>query len=165
MPNPPAAFSPLMTKSSFQSAISPCRRSSTMVRPLRPTMSPTKRMRTLSRSPAVDHFALGQHEIEPRVVRQLRHQVGLLHGVSKPHGGNRFARPQGVEREVVIAGPVPDPTTAAIEGGERYDEDIRMELGRIGFWLTDAPLSALQIGAEGPGAERERLATGDDRRQ
>src|SRR5215471_18020268 len=146
MPNPPAAFSPLMTKSSFQSAISPCRRSSTIIRPLRPTMSPTKRMRTFLRSPAVDHFALGQHEIEPRVVRQLRHHVGLLHGVGKPHGGDRFARTQGVEREVVIAGPVADAKPAAIEGGERYDQDIRIKLGRIGLRLADAPLSALQLG-------------------
>src|SRR3954451_13826073 len=46
MPKPPAAFSPLITtRSSFQSAIKPGSRSATTLRPLRPTMSPMKRMR------------------------------------------------------------------------------------------------------------------------
>src|SRR5262245_27784124 len=46
MPKPPAAFSPLMTtKSSFQSCTRAPRRSSKTARPLRPTMSPMKRMR------------------------------------------------------------------------------------------------------------------------
>src|SRR5262249_51361071 len=46
MPKPPAAFSPLIaTKSSFQSRRSAGSRSSTILRPLRPTISPMKRMR------------------------------------------------------------------------------------------------------------------------
>src|ERR1700733_5910983 len=78
MPKPPAAFSPLMaTKSSFQSRTSPGRRSTTMARPLRPTMSPMNRIRTRSR-PHVDDLALGEHEIEGRVARGGWNRVDLL---------------------------------------------------------------------------------------
>src|SRR5271165_38205 len=46
MPNPPAAFSPLAaTKSSFQERTNCGRRCNTIARPLRPTMSPMKRIR------------------------------------------------------------------------------------------------------------------------
>src|SRR5467141_2350815 len=149
MPNPPAAFSPLTTtRSSFQSAIRPGRRLSTIARPLRPTISPTNRMRTVSPLPARDRLALGQHEIETRVVRQRRHCIDLLHRVGKPEGDDRLLGAQCMEGEIVIAGSIADPAAAAIERRERHDQDIGVKLVRVRLGLADAPLAALELLAE-----------------
>src|SRR5260370_21269759 len=70
MPNPPAAFSPLtMTKSSRHRARKIGNWARSTLRPDRPTTSPTNSSRIASGAPAIDQFALGQHEVETLIVR------------------------------------------------------------------------------------------------
>src|ERR1700753_860525 len=108
MPKPPAAFSPLMTtKSSDHRAIRPGRRSCTAVRPLRPRMSPMKRMRTRS-DPEVDDLAFGEDEIEARVAQRGRNGRGLLSRERQPDRDDRFDAAQPGDRHVIIAGPIAD---------------------------------------------------------
>src|SRR5499426_4420381 len=165
MPKPPAAFSPLMmTQSSFQSAISLGSRSSTIARPLRPTMSPTNRRRTGSR-PAIDHLALGEHEVEPRVMRQRRNFCRFLQRKGEADRRDRLAGAQGVKRAVVVTGAVADPVAAPVERRQRHDQQVGIELGRVGLGLAYAPLAAVKLLAERKGAEAQGLAALDNRWQ
>src|SRR4051795_9014372 len=108
MPKPPAEFSPLtMTKSSAQSRRSRGRCSSTTARPERPTTSPMKRKRMLSRGPAVDGFAFRYHECERMVVRFGGNAFDFLGGEGQPDGKGPLGRKRR-QRGVVISGAVAD---------------------------------------------------------
>src|ERR1700730_12369961 len=140
MPKPPAAFSPLtITQSSFQSLTRAGKRSVTMFRPLRPTTSPTNRMRMRSSLAAVDDLALGQDEVEPGIARRRGHARDLLRGEGEPDRGHGFCRAQTVKRHIVITGPIADAVPGAIERGERHDQHVGEDFGCVRQRLPGAP--------------------------
>ena len=50
-----------------------------------------------------------------------------------------FSDAQPVDGHVVVAGAVADAVAAAVEGRERHDQDVGIDLGRIVLRLADAP--------------------------
>src|ERR1700730_16686958 len=115
MPKPPAAFSPLMTtKSSCQPCISAGRRSVTLLRPLRPTMSPKKRIRTQLR-PEIDGPTLRHHEIEARVAAGRRHRGNFLRRKRDADRRDGLHGAKAGNGQVVVSGAVTDAMAATIE--------------------------------------------------
>src|SRR6266446_3987141 len=157
MPKPPAAFSPLMTtKSSFHWATSPGSRSATILRPLRPTTSPTKKRRISSGSATIDRLAFRQHQVELCVAFRRRNGLDLLRRKGKPHGDDRLYRAQRRKREIVITRPIPDALPRAVESGKRHDDHIGEHLGRRPGGLANSPNARAERLARRPGAERQR---------
>src|SRR5437879_4094061 len=76
-----------------------------------------------------------------------------------------FARAQGREGEVEVAGAVADAMAGAVEGGERNEQNVRCDLRRLGSGLADPPDALAERLAERPDAERERMAAADHHRQ
>ena len=48
-------------------------------------------------------------------------------------------RAQRRDRHVVIAGAIADAVAAAVEGEQRHQQDVGLDLGRVGLRLADAP--------------------------
>ena len=57
--------------------------------------------------------------------------VDLLRRKGDADGDDRLHRAQRRERHVVIAGAVADAVAAAVEGQQRHDQDIGIDLGRV----------------------------------
>ena len=76
-----------------------------------------------------------------------------------------LAGAQPRDGHVVIAGAIADAMAGAVEGEKRHQQNVGLDLGRLGRRLADAPLAALERLAEFPGAHDERLAAAGDDRQ
>src|SRR5438067_8246921 len=116
MPKPPAAFSPLMmTKSSFHWLTSPGKRSATILRPLRPTTSPTKNRRISSGSATIDQLVFRQHQVELCVAFGRWNGLNLLRRKAEPHGDERLHRAQRRKREIVVPRSIADAVPRPVE--------------------------------------------------
>src|SRR5215213_3558389 len=121
MPNPPAAFSPLMiTQSSRQRSRRAGRRSLTALRPGRPTMSPRKSRRMAMSAPwDANELGFGDDRVEPAVMRLERNLDDLLNRIGEPNRENRVLFGECRDRAVEMALAVSDAPTPPVEACER----------------------------------------------
>ena len=112
---------------------------STMVRPLRPTTSPTKRMRMLN----APRRSITSRSVSTRSSRASRGVAGtaanFLRREGDADGGDRLARAQPRDGHVVIAGAIADAMAGAVEGQKRHQQNVGIDLRRLGLRLADAP--------------------------
>src|SRR5208283_6068361 len=98
-----------------------------MERPDRPSTSPTNNSRIASAAPAIDEFALGQHEIEALVVRLVGDFGGLRRAIGD---ADRCHAPGGAQRReasVVMARAKADAMAAPVETGEGHEQQVGIE--------------------------------------
>ena len=92
-----------------------------------------------SSSAAVDRLALGQHEVEPRVVGHVGHARDLLGRERKTHRHDRLDPAQRREGTIVVAAAVAEAKTAPVERGQWNQQQVRLDRGRLGGRLPDPP--------------------------
>ena len=113
----------------------------------------------------VDEFGVGQNEIERLVVRLVGNRLDLADAIGDADRDDRLQRPQARERQVVMAGAIADAMAAPVERGERHEQQVGIESGRLGRRLGNAHLPGDGRLAGPPAAEHERLAAGAGDRQ
>ena len=148
----------MTTKSSFQSCTRPGRRSLTTVRPLRPTTSPMKRIRTRQ-----SLKSMISRSVNTRSSRASRGVLGtsVISWAAKRNAdrGDGLHRAQARDRHVVIAGAITEPIAGAVERKDRHDQNIGEYFRRFGLRLADAPDAGAERLTERPGAHDQRRAT------
>src|SRR5262249_56744134 len=82
----------------------------------------------------------------------------LLRGKTDAGGQDTLLCPQRRDGQIEIAGAVTDAVAAAVERQERHDENVGLDLGRVGLGLADAPDAGRERLAPAIGAPAERLA-------
>ncbi len=98
--------------------------------------------------------SITSRSVSTRSSRSSRGVVGtcgnFLGGEGDADRGDRLARAQPGDGHVVIAGAVADAVAGAVEGQQRHEQDVGIDLRRVGLRLADAPLAAIERRARTP---------------
>ena len=88
-------------------------------------------------------------------MRLIRHGGDFANPIGDADGVDRLHRAQAREAAVVVAGAVADAMAAPVEAGERHEQEIRLDGGRVVRAARECPCAPSAVGS--PGRHRRKV--------